>query len=253
MALTNKTRKLLWGHSGNRCAFCKCELIMGSTPEDDESVVGEECHIVARESGGPRNDLNFPKKKLDQYDNLILLCRVHHKMVDDQENTYSVEHLRRIKKEHEQWVCETLNLSCEKLKAGYKNQKDSSSPKYLSRLTTGKELINVLSNSHAYDFDHDELESEDEVDLVGGFLQNAQDWGELYSELESGGRIEASYDLQQAIKELEASDFLVFGEYVKRKIKFKEEIFDWNVAVLRVVRSTNPLYFASLEPEESGD
>ncbi len=49
-----------------------------------------------------------------------------------------------------------------------------------------------------------------------------------------------SYDLQQAIKELEASDFLVFGEYVKRKIKFDEGILDWNVTVLRVVRSTNP-------------
>jgi hypothetical protein len=48
---------------------------MGSTPEDDESIVGEECHIVARASGGPRNDPNFPKEKLDQYDNLILLCR----------------------------------------------------------------------------------------------------------------------------------------------------------------------------------
>lgn len=238
MALTNKTRKLLWGRSGTRCAFCKCELIMGSTPEDDESVVGEECHIVARESGGPRNDPNFPKEKLDQYDNLILLCRVHHKMVDDQENTYSVEHLRRIKKEHEQWVRETLNLSCEKLKADYQN--DSSSPKYLSRLTTGKELLNFLSNSDAYEFDHDELESADEVDLVGGFLQNAQDWGEIYSELESGGRIEAIYDLQQVVKELEASDFLVFGEYAKRKMKINEEIFDWNVAVLRVVRSTNP-------------
>jgi hypothetical protein len=204
---------------------------MDSTPADDASVVGEECHIVARESGGPRNDPNFPKEKLDQYDNLIVLCRVHHKMVDDQENTYSVEHLRKIKKEHEQWVGETLNISCEKL---------NNSPKYLSRLTTGKELINVLSNSHAYDFDHDELESKDEVDLVGGFLQNAQDWGELYSELGSGDRVEASYDLQHAIKELEALDFLVFGEYVKRKIKSDDGMFDWNVAVLRVVRSTNP-------------
>lgn len=107
-------------------------------------------------------------------------------------------------------------------------------------MTTGKELINVLSNSHAYDFDHDELESEDEVDLVGGFLQNAQDWGEIYSELESGGRVEAIYNLQQAIKELETSDFLVFGEYVKREIKFDEGILDWNVTVLRVVLSTNP-------------
>ena len=107
-------------------------------------------------------------------------------------------------------------------------------------MTTGKELINVLSNSHAYNFDHDELESKDEVDLVGGFLQNAQDWGELYSKLWSGGRVEASYDLQHAIKELEALDFLVFGEYVKRKIKSDDGMFDWNVAVLRVVRSTNP-------------
>lgn len=224
---------------------------MDSTPADDESVVGEECHIVARESDGPRSDSNFPKEKLDQYNNLILLCRVDHKMVDDQKNTYSVELLRRIKKEHEQWVRETLGLSCEKRKVGYKNQNGPSSSKYLLRLTTGKELLNVLSNSDAYEFDHDELESEDEVDLVGGFLQNAQDWGEIYSELESGGRVEASYDLQQAIKELEASDFLVFGGYAKRKMKFNEEIFDWTVTVLRVVRSTNPFVIRMADKKDN--
>lgn len=37
----------------------------------------------------------------DEYANLILLCRDHHKLVDDQPNTYTAEVLHRYKGEHE--------------------------------------------------------------------------------------------------------------------------------------------------------
>jgi hypothetical protein len=50
----------------------------------------------------------FPIDKLDTLDNLILLCRVHHKVIDDQPATYTVASLQRMKVAHEQWVAETL-------------------------------------------------------------------------------------------------------------------------------------------------
>ena len=47
MALSGKTRKVLWGRSGNRRAICRREIVLDATPSDDASVVGDECHIVS--------------------------------------------------------------------------------------------------------------------------------------------------------------------------------------------------------------
>lgn len=108
MAITDKTRKLLWGPSGSRCAFCRSELIMDATPQDDESVVGDECHIVSGKPNGPRYDPEFPVDQIDSYANLILLCRVHHKMIDDQSETFTEDILRQLKANHEKWVADAL-------------------------------------------------------------------------------------------------------------------------------------------------
>lgn len=104
MGITDKTRKILWGRSGNRCAICKCELVMEASPNDDKSIVGDECHIVAREAGGSRGDSSFPVDQLDSYSNLILLCKKDHKIVDDQPNEYPVEKLKQIKHKHFEYV-----------------------------------------------------------------------------------------------------------------------------------------------------
>lgn len=76
---------------------------MNATATDRESVVGDEAHIVAQSGGGPRAGL-IPVAELDKYENLILLCKVHHKQVDDQPLYFSVEHLRALKTKHEQWA-----------------------------------------------------------------------------------------------------------------------------------------------------
>jgi hypothetical protein len=68
---------------------------------DRAAVVGDECHIHARSALGPRAN---SAEGTDEYGNLLLLCRVHHKQVDDQRNTYTVEVLRSIKTAHETWV-----------------------------------------------------------------------------------------------------------------------------------------------------
>lgn len=104
MSITDRTRKLLWGRSGNRCANCKRELVMEATELDDDAVVGDECHIIAQEPGGARYDPGFPADLVDNYDNLILLCKACHKLVDDQPGTYTVEHLHDLKQRHIEYV-----------------------------------------------------------------------------------------------------------------------------------------------------
>lgn len=106
MSVGIKAHKMLWGRSGSRCAFpeCRRELVVNATETDDESLIGEEGHIVAKSENGPRGQMVRHEKEINEYNNLILLCGVHHKIVDDQRHTYTVERLRNMKSDHERWV-----------------------------------------------------------------------------------------------------------------------------------------------------
>ena len=103
MAISNKTRKILWGRSGSRCAICRQGLVVDNTSNDEETVVGDECHINSDAPNRPRYDRATDSRKMDILANLLFRCRVHHKMVDDQFETYTAELLRSIKKNYENW------------------------------------------------------------------------------------------------------------------------------------------------------
>jgi hypothetical protein len=110
MTISDRTRKLLWGRAGNRCAICRQELTISGTEGGRDSIVGEECHIVAREPEGPRGVSDLTDQQRDGYENLILLCNVHHKQIDDQVAIFPVDRLKTIKLHHERWVRTSLNL-----------------------------------------------------------------------------------------------------------------------------------------------
>jgi hypothetical protein len=103
MAIADRTRKILWCRSGNRSAFCRRELVEDGTVLSDESVVGDEAHIIG-EKPAARGQFGIGRTDLDEHDNLLLLCKVHHKLVDDQPETYTVEGLHEMKDSHERWV-----------------------------------------------------------------------------------------------------------------------------------------------------
>lgn len=110
LAISQKTRKILWARSGNRCAFPGCSealVIARGADGDGEAVIGEEAHIVAQSAGGPRAFEAVPEKNVDGPANLILLCPTHHRIIDEQPGTYSVQTLRDIKEAHERRVRES--------------------------------------------------------------------------------------------------------------------------------------------------
>lgn len=235
MAVSDKTRKVLWGRSGNRCAICRRLLVMNATDSDTESVIGDECHIVAHEPDGPRGDSSLTAEERDNYPNLILLCKVHHKLVDDQPNTYPVERLEEIKRRHEIWVRETLKVEG-------KTSQSSSKPFVAYRIETGKQLLSTLGGSHASLFDNCALESEFETELVGDFLQGAQEYIELWEELESRERVRAQFELDKAIRDLEEKGFLVYGCQRTGKYRAGDLVVDdWRVAYLIVKRKSDPV------------
>jgi hypothetical protein len=195
MPISEKTRKILWGRSGNRCALCRRELVIDAKASDDESVVGDECHIISDKSQGPRHDPAFPPERLQEPENLILLCRVHHKMVDDQCKTYTVEVLQKLKANHEKWVSSTLAEEKQLPPVRLRRIKENI-PSHLIRLMSGQEVMKVVGSSSAFSFEHDEPQSEAEVELLSGFLQEAQDWGDLSSDLEAGDRVKGQGSIQ---------------------------------------------------------
>ena len=118
MSISLKTHKILWGKSGNRCAFpdCKIELVIDESETDNPSLIGQEAHIVARKKDGPRGNSKLPIENRDYYDNLILMCSNHHKIIDDNPSKYSIDKLKDFKKEHENWVSDNLNIDRDKQK-----------------------------------------------------------------------------------------------------------------------------------------
>lgn len=116
MGISLKTHKILWGKAGNKCSFpeCKIDLVIDESETDDYSIIGEEAHIVSKKENGPRGKSELTQEERDKYSNLILLCRIHHKLIDDQEKKYTIEKLHNYKSEHEKWV--NQNLSIDKIK-----------------------------------------------------------------------------------------------------------------------------------------
>jgi hypothetical protein len=241
MPISDRTRKILWGRSGNLCAICKKELVIDATPNDDESVVGDECHIVSAQKNGPRYNENYPQENIDTYQNLLLLCRVHHKMIDDQHETYITELLLKIKENHEKWVTAKLT--------------DSDSPKplrirrvkgktvsFLIKVNTGRELLNLIEGSYAGSYDHDELGTQQEVDIIGEFLEVIQDWADIGNDLGPSRRTEIAFSLSQTIKELDELGFYVFGAKEVQEMTggCSESPTDWPVCMIRVTRKTSP-------------
>ena len=106
MGISLKTHKLLWAYSGGKCAICKNPLIIDPADlNDDPSIIGDECHIIARNESFTRGDYDsLTPDERDHYSNLILLCKIHHKQVDDQAADFTVERLREIKRAHEESV-----------------------------------------------------------------------------------------------------------------------------------------------------
>ena len=85
----------------NRCAYPNC-----STPILDpktHTILAEICHIHAQNEKGPRYNPDQSSEERHAFENLILMCSVHHTIIDARENLaeYTFERLFELKAEHE--------------------------------------------------------------------------------------------------------------------------------------------------------
>lgn len=217
MSITDKTRKVLWGRSGNLCAFCKAHLVVDASDLDAESVVGDECHIISGAPSGPRHDPAFSPELTDGLSNLLLLCRVHHKLVDDQPETFTADTLRQLKANHEKWVKERLGQSSQSEPVRVVRAA-AEIPTHLVLVTSPKSLLDLAVGCHGrYDDYPDDLPEAD-LDSVGAFLQNLTDWTDLGIN-EPHERISAQRSLAESMSELDQAGLRVYVAREKQQLR----------------------------------
>jgi hypothetical protein len=94
------TIKRLFAVSKNLCSFPNCTMMLVDNASG--KVTGKICHIKARQPGGPRYDSNQTEKQRHGYNNLILMCPIHHDVIDSDIDSYTVERLQQLKAQHEE-------------------------------------------------------------------------------------------------------------------------------------------------------
>jgi len=96
------TQKLIWGIFAARCAICRKKVVWESDKKG-RSLTGEVAHVVGAKKTAARGRAPYTDDR-DDPDNLILLCREHHKIIDDNEDEYTVERLHEIRTEYLNWL-----------------------------------------------------------------------------------------------------------------------------------------------------
>jgi len=218
--------------------MCRAALVAEKTDLDLESVVGDECHIHSPASKGPRHLQSLGVDELDSIDNLVLLCRVHHKMVDDQVETYTADILRSIKRNHENRVEKQLEDRPEVPPLRLRRLK-SEVPVALARVVWARELFNLASTCHASYQDHSADLTTEEVEMVGGFLQNLSDWVAVADE--PLDKVRAVKAIQDELDELERNGFYVFATRERQRLEGGVGTpSDWFALHISVLRTTDP-------------
>jgi hypothetical protein len=96
---TSATVKKLFALSRNRCAFPNCAIPIVEPLSG--KVTGRICHIKAQSQGGPRYDADQTDADRHSFENVLLLCPIHHDVIDCDPDAYTVERLTTMKTSHE--------------------------------------------------------------------------------------------------------------------------------------------------------
>jgi hypothetical protein len=207
MAITDRTRKILWVKAGGRCSMCRALLVTEGTETDDPSVFGQEAHIVGRSPKGPRA-ADIPG--IDSYANLILLCAKHHKQVDDQREHFTVELLNEIKGKHEEWTA-TLGETADRDPGPVRLIPDPSRPlkKLLKLIVSGTELWEFVDGALSFFPAYPDVLSDEHDDLISAFFDTIRDWIDISDDLSFSEKRKAGRSLNTTIDELAEAGFVV--------------------------------------------
>jgi len=99
-----KTQLKLWVKAGGRCEFGGCnDYLLRDNLTLSETNYSDIAHIVAASKNGPRGNDSLPLSRRNEINNLMLACKNHHKLIDDENfvKDYPKNKLLHFKKDHE--------------------------------------------------------------------------------------------------------------------------------------------------------
>lgn len=108
-------RAVLWARAAGHCQYTGCnrlligDLLSGS-PHANLAAIA---HIIADSKDGPRGDEILSPRLATDIANLMLLCDVHHRVIDshDRVHDHPVERLREMKRLHEERVAIVTSIT----------------------------------------------------------------------------------------------------------------------------------------------
>lgn len=90
---------------------------------------------------------------------------------------------------------------------------------YYNRIRKGNELVAVFQDTSFFRLTHEDPRDSVDAGLMSSFLQNVQDWSEIWSEIDAGARVSAAFSLAKDVEELENAGIWVFG--LRTRIKYQ--------------------------------
>jgi len=110
--ISTKNKTKLWLISGGRCEYPGCNKpLWKDSVTYNKMNIAYMAHIIADTPGGPRGDEALSEKLSDDISNLMLLCDVHHRLIDNKNERgeepgehHPVDLLRKFKNEHERRI-----------------------------------------------------------------------------------------------------------------------------------------------------
>lgn len=105
MAISDRTKRLLWSRSGGYCQNPACNReVFAFFESGDVSTLGELAHIISQSERGPRGKDSLGRGERDEYENIILLCPICHTLVDKNPEQYPAGTLHQWKRHHEEKI-----------------------------------------------------------------------------------------------------------------------------------------------------
>jgi hypothetical protein len=106
-SISDEATLRLWVQAGGRCEYHGCnEYLLEDELTTYTLNFAERAHIVGATDapGSPRGNHPLPLARRNEVANLMLLCRRHHRMIDQLIAEHAVHGLRRMKREHEERI-----------------------------------------------------------------------------------------------------------------------------------------------------
>src|SRR5262249_22769473 len=97
----------LWGRAAGRCEFSGCNRPLWKSSVTQEGVnLAQKAHIYSFSAGGPRGNDGISVERLNNIENLMLVCHGCHRKIDQKRDgvRYHVGLLQKMKSDHERRV-----------------------------------------------------------------------------------------------------------------------------------------------------